>query len=110
MQMEREMTIEAQQWDYFAITWKAMGFPFDEDLRKRLKAHGRMLGLFMNDLKKHVVPKGPRINMDDLSEWTEKFGRLQKTHGQLIPLFKREADRFASAFRDAGSMWSPVQD
>ncbi|HKZ60250.1 MAG TPA: hypothetical protein VJ547_10475 [Candidatus Thermoplasmatota archaeon] len=110
MQMTREMTLEAQQWDYFALTWKAMGFSFDENLRKRVKTHGRMLGLFMNDLKKNVVPKGTRINVEDLSEWTAKFERLQKTHGQLIPLFKREAERFGTVFKDAGAGWSAVDE
>ncbi len=110
MQMTREMTLEAQQWDFFALTWKAMGFAIDENLRKRVKAHGRMLSIFMTDLKKNVVPKGTRISVDDLSEWTEKFERLQKTHGQLIPLFKREAERFGSTFKDAGAQWSAVEE
>ena len=108
MQMTREMTLEAQQWEYFAMTWTALGFDFDANVRKRVRAHSRMLSVFMGDLKRQVVPKGTRISIGDLGAWTAKFERLQKVHGQLIPGFRREADRFGAAFKDAGEAWAPA--
>jgi len=96
LQMGREMSIEAQQWEFFTITWKAMGFPFDNGLRRRISAHGRMLDFFLSDAKSNLVPRAGRIGIAELGEWSTRLGKLQKTHGQLIPLFRRESERFAA--------------
>lgn len=110
LEMTREMSREAETWELFAVTWKAMGFEFDENLMKRVRTHSRMLSLFLSEVKKHLVPKGVRISAADLTQWTAKFERVQKTHGVLMPLFRRESDKFASQFKDAGAAWAPVRD
>lgn len=110
LQMTREMAKDAEHWQLFAVTWKAMGFEFDDNVMRRLRAHHRMLALFLADVRKQLVPKGTKITAADLAAWTTKFERLQRTHGQLIPLFKRESERFASEFKDAGAAWAPADD
>lgn len=108
--MTREMSIETQSWELFALTWKAMGFPFDDNTLKRVRAHARMLGLFQTEVKDELVPKGTRISAADLAAWTVRFGRLQKVHAQILPAFRKECDRFGSEFKDAGALWPQVEE
>jgi hypothetical protein len=97
LQMAREMSIEAQQWKFFAVTWKALGFPFNEALHKRLRAHATMLEHFMADAKHELVPKAATLGAAELSRWTTKLGKLQKTHGDLVAQFRDEASDFEDA-------------
>jgi hypothetical protein len=99
LQMSREMSLEMQMWDLFASTWKAMGFAFDENMRRRTRTHGRMLSGFYEDVRQQLVPKGNAISGGDLKRWTAKFDRLQRTHGQLLPALRRERDRFMKEFK-----------
>jgi hypothetical protein len=110
LQMAREMSIETQSWDLFAVTWKAMGFTFEESTLKRIRAHARQVGLFQNEVRDDLVPKGTRITALDLDAWIVRFGRLQKVHAQLIPAFRRESERFTAQFAEAGAVWSTVGD
>jgi hypothetical protein len=94
LQMAREMSIEAQQWRLFATTWKAMGFPFNEALRRRLKVHARALEVFMADVKADLVPRAANLGASELARWTTRLGRLQSQHAALLADFRREADDF----------------
>lgn len=110
LQMSREMSIEAQTWELFAVTWKAIGFAFGENGLKRVRAHARTVEQFLADVREELVPKGSKITAADLRHWTQRFERLQKAHGQLIAVFRSESDRFAVEFADAGAAWAPVSE
>ena len=97
MQMSREMSIEAQQWKFFAVTWKAIGFPFSDTLHKRLRAHAQMLEQFMAETKTGLVPRAATLPSGELAKWTAKLARLQKTHGDLLGQFRDEAEAFEDA-------------
>lgn len=97
LQMARDMSVEAQQWKFFAVTWKALGFPFNEALHKRLRAHATMLEHFLADTKKDLVPRAATLGPAELNRWTVKLGRLQKTHGDLLAQFRDEAEDFEDA-------------
>jgi hypothetical protein len=97
LQVSREMSIEAQQWKFFAVTWKAIGFPFDEALHKRLRAHAQMLEHFLAEAKSGLVPKAATLPAGELSRWTARLARLQKTHGDLLGQFRDEAEAFEDA-------------
>ena len=106
--MSREMSLEAQVWDLFAVTWKGMGFAFDDNVLRRSRTHGRMIGAFYEDVRRQLVPKGTRISAADLRRWTAKFDRLQRTHAQLLPALRKERDRFVKEFKAGGAEWDPV--
>ncbi len=100
--MSREMSLETQMWELFASTWKAMGFAFDGNLRRRTGTHGRMLSGFYEEVRQQLVPKGNAISETDLKRWTAKFDRLQRTHGQPMRALRRERDRFVKDFKAGG--------
>lgn len=95
--MARDMSIEAQQWQFFAITWKAVGFPFNEALHKRLRGHAHMLEVFLAEAKTDLVPKAAVLTAGEMARWTAKLGRLQKVHGDLVAQFRDEAEAFEDA-------------
>ena len=97
LQMARDMSIEAQQWQFFAITWKAVGFPFNEALHKRLRAHAKMLEVFLAEAKSDLVPRAASLTPSEMARWAAKLGRLQKTHGDLVAAFREEAEEFEDA-------------
>jgi hypothetical protein len=103
LQMAREMSIEAQQWKFFAVTWKAIGFPFNESLHKRLRAHAQLLEHFIAETKTGLVPRAAALPAGELSKWTAKLAKLQRTHGDLLAQFRDEAEAFEDAKATLGS-------
>ena len=97
LQMAREMSVEAQQWKFFAVTWKALGFPFNEALHKRLRAHATLLEHYLADTKRELVPRAGTLTAAELARWSAKLAKLQAAHGDLVAQFRDEADDFEDA-------------
>ena len=94
LQMAREMSIEAQQWRFFAVTWRTMGFAFDEGLFKRLRAHAKALEEYLANAKGDLVPRAANLTPSDISKWAARLARLQRAHGELVHQFRAEAEEF----------------